>query len=229
MAARGKHGKPTTGFPPFPPSLETPQRRRAFHIPTASVTVLYTRQGLTASPKTSAQGVGQIKMPKWAKISCQTQRRPGRTLLPERLAGLDNLEVPVGEPLTWYSSGAKAARLKPGRELLQYLSAQCDHIYHKAPRVLNELINRRNPVRPRSLRGRSLRKRWQRRPTSPCSAWMIPSVRRRWPCICRFLKRAASTPRRRASIRSAIRPHSGIRASSCFDAADNGTASEAWN
>jgi hypothetical protein len=63
----------------------------------------------------------------------------------ERLAGLDNLELPVGEPLTWYSSGVEATRLKPGRELLQYLSGRCDHIYSKAPRVLNELINRRVP------------------------------------------------------------------------------------
>ena len=63
----------------------------------------------------------------------------------ERLAGLDNLELPVGEPLTWYSSGVEATRLKPGRELLQYLSGRCDHIYRNAPRVLNELINRRIP------------------------------------------------------------------------------------
>lgn len=63
----------------------------------------------------------------------------------ERLAGLDNLELPVGEPLTWYSSGVEPKRLQPGRELLQYLSGRCDHIYRKAPRVLNELINRRIP------------------------------------------------------------------------------------
>ncbi len=63
----------------------------------------------------------------------------------ERLAGLDNLELPVGEPLVWYSVGIEPTRLKPGRELLQYLSGRCDHIYRKAPRVLNELINRRIP------------------------------------------------------------------------------------
>lgn len=63
----------------------------------------------------------------------------------ERLAGLDNLELPVGEPLTWYSSGVEPKRLQPGRELLQYLSVRCDYIYRKAPRVLNELINRRIP------------------------------------------------------------------------------------
>jgi hypothetical protein len=63
----------------------------------------------------------------------------------ERLAGLDNLEVPIGESLTWHSAGNEATRLKPGRELLQFLSNQCDHLYRKAPRILNELINRRVP------------------------------------------------------------------------------------
>jgi hypothetical protein len=62
----------------------------------------------------------------------------------ERLAGLDNLELPVGEAMTWHSAGSET-RLKPGRELLRFLSDQCDHIYRKAPRVLNELINRRYP------------------------------------------------------------------------------------
>jgi hypothetical protein len=63
----------------------------------------------------------------------------------ERLAGLDNLEVPIGGPLTWHFAVNDTARLKPGRELLQFLSGQCDHIYRKAPRILNELINRRSP------------------------------------------------------------------------------------
>jgi hypothetical protein len=62
----------------------------------------------------------------------------------ERLAGLDNLELPVGEAMTWFSL-KNEARLKPGRELLHFLSEQCDQIYSKAPRVLNELINRRYP------------------------------------------------------------------------------------
>ena len=62
----------------------------------------------------------------------------------ERLAGLDNLELPVGDAMTWYSA-VSDVRLKPGRELLQFLSEQCDRIYCKAPRVLNELINRRYP------------------------------------------------------------------------------------
>lgn len=62
----------------------------------------------------------------------------------ERLGGLDNLELPLADAMTWFFANNEL-RLKPGRELLQFLSEQCDHIYHKAPRVLNELINRRYP------------------------------------------------------------------------------------
>lgn len=62
----------------------------------------------------------------------------------ERLAGLDNLELPVGEAMTWFSAKTEM-QLKPGRELLQFLSEQCDRIYSEAPHVLNELINRRYP------------------------------------------------------------------------------------
>jgi hypothetical protein len=62
----------------------------------------------------------------------------------ERLAGLDNLELPVADAMTWFCA-KNEVRLKPGRELLQFLSEQCDEIYNKAPRILNELINRRCP------------------------------------------------------------------------------------
>lgn len=62
----------------------------------------------------------------------------------ERLGGLDNLELPMASAMTWFSAAGKI-KLKPGRELLQFLGEQCDRIYHRAPRVLNELINRRFP------------------------------------------------------------------------------------
>jgi hypothetical protein len=62
----------------------------------------------------------------------------------ERLGGLDNLELPIAAAMTWFSAAGEI-KLKPGRQLLQFLGEQCDHIYHQAPRVLNELINRRFP------------------------------------------------------------------------------------
>src|SRR5690349_2709625 len=78
MTARGKPGKPKAGFPPFPPSLESPQRLRASHIPTASTADPYikgrTKQGRPygRALKPSTRRVGQNKLPKWAKSSCQT-------------------------------------------------------------------------------------------------------------------------------------------------------------
>src|SRR3954454_8287177 len=79
MTARGKPGKPKAGFPPFPPSLESPQKQRASHIPTAWTTGPYisgkTKQGRPygRALKPSTRRVGQNKLPKWAKSSCQTQ------------------------------------------------------------------------------------------------------------------------------------------------------------
>jgi hypothetical protein len=62
----------------------------------------------------------------------------------ERLGGLDSLELPIAPPMTWFSL-SREVRLKSGRELLGFLSDQCDQIYSKSPHVLNELINRRSP------------------------------------------------------------------------------------
>ena len=82
MTARGKPGKPKAGFPPFPPSLESPQKQRAFHIPTAPTTGPYLTKTKHGRPYGRAEnrqlgGVGQNKLPKWAKITCQSHmKRP---------------------------------------------------------------------------------------------------------------------------------------------------------
>ena len=78
MPAHGKPGKPKAGFPPFPPPLESPQKRRASHIPTAPTSGPYikerlSRPALRPGLKPSFWRVGQNKLPKWAKISCQRQ------------------------------------------------------------------------------------------------------------------------------------------------------------
>src|SRR3954466_11665001 len=82
MPARGKPGKPRAGFPPFPQSLESPQTRRPSHIPPASTANTYIgeKEASTASRpglKPSHSRVGQNKLPKWAKISCQRHMRSG--------------------------------------------------------------------------------------------------------------------------------------------------------
>src|SRR5690242_527253 len=109
MTARGKPGKPKAGFPPFPPSLESPQKQRASHIPTASTTgPLYKKkdkQGRpSAEPKTvNSEGgpkqtaeVGQNHLPKPLVRSSRNQcgrsgasgdraRAPAPALTPRRL------------------------------------------------------------------------------------------------------------------------------------------------
>ena len=74
MPARGKHGKPTSGFPLFPLPLNISQHRRDVHIPTAPMIRPYIRSG-PKNPvlKTQRVGVGQIKFPKWANCTCQKQ------------------------------------------------------------------------------------------------------------------------------------------------------------
>lgn len=80
MTVRGKPGKPTPGFPPFPPPLEIaaaiptfPQLRRRF---------LYIGEAKTASPQNQQLRVGQIKVPKWADFSCQTHLASANSLRP---------------------------------------------------------------------------------------------------------------------------------------------------
>jgi hypothetical protein len=65
MPARGKHGKPRTGFPPFPPSLEIPHKRRDSHIPTASTTTYI------CQPR--PDGLAENRQPRgWAKLNCRS-------------------------------------------------------------------------------------------------------------------------------------------------------------
>lgn len=81
---------------------------------------------------------------RYARDEAKRQENRAERAFRESLAGLDNLELPIAAPMTWFSRSTERV-LKPGRELLTFLGEQCGEIYHQAPRVLNELINRRSP------------------------------------------------------------------------------------
>src|SRR6476661_4320873 len=67
----------------LPPSLEIPQNPRDFHIPSFDDCSFVYRSDLNPRPQTVNPRVGQIKLPKWAKCSCQTQPAQfGTDLLP---------------------------------------------------------------------------------------------------------------------------------------------------
>jgi hypothetical protein len=81
---------------------------------------------------------------RYAREEATRQLAHARQSFRVRLGGLDNLAVPGGISLLWYSNqGGKL--LTSGRELLKFLEKECQRIYPDSPRVLNELINRRNP------------------------------------------------------------------------------------
>src|SRR6185437_5834112 len=80
MTVHGKPGKPTAGFPLFPPTLEIAARFPHSHR--LDDWFLYIGEAKTPSPKNQQLRVGQIKPPKWAKGTCQTQLEPLKTPTP---------------------------------------------------------------------------------------------------------------------------------------------------
>jgi hypothetical protein len=81
---------------------------------------------------------------RYAREEVTRQVAAAERTLRERLRRLFELATAGGRPLQWFSRDA-AVLLAPGRDLLTYFGTQCDKIYAKAPRILNELINRRCP------------------------------------------------------------------------------------
>jgi len=71
----------------------------------------------------------------------------------DRLAGLDNLELPIAAPMTWFSAAGEHL-LKPGRTLLAFLGEQCDRIYNRPLESLTNLL----------IEGLRAVRQWQRAP-----------------------------------------------------------------
>src|SRR5947208_9252966 len=69
MTARGKPGKPKAGFPLFPPSLESPQKQRASHIPTAPTTAPYLTKTKHGRPYGRAEN---RQLGGWARTNCRS-------------------------------------------------------------------------------------------------------------------------------------------------------------
>src|SRR5439155_9308960 len=55
--------------------------------------------GLEASPNPQRPKVGQIKPPKWAKRTCQTQLRHGFLIVPRQMQGQS--QIHVGTRIVW--------------------------------------------------------------------------------------------------------------------------------
>ncbi len=88
----------------------------------------------------------QLSGDRYAREEVSRQINQARRNLRIRLGGLDNLAIPTGKHFEWFYNGSDSPKeLATGRELLTFLGERCQRIYWEAPKVLNELINRRSP------------------------------------------------------------------------------------
>ena len=88
----------------------------------------------------------QLSGDRYAREEVSRQINQARRNLRIRLGGLDNLAIPTGKRIEWFYNGTSSPKeLVTGRELLTFLGKRCQRIYSEAPKVLNELINRRSP------------------------------------------------------------------------------------
>jgi hypothetical protein len=88
----------------------------------------------------------QLSGDRYAREEVSRQINQAKRNLRIRLGGLDNLAIPTGKSVEWfYNETSSPKELTTGRELLTFLGNMCQRIYSEAPRILNELINRRSP------------------------------------------------------------------------------------
>jgi len=88
----------------------------------------------------------QLSGDRYAREEVSRQINQAKRNLRIGLGGLDNLAIPTGKSIEWfYNETCSPKELATGRELLTFLGNRCQQIYSEAPKVLNELINRRSP------------------------------------------------------------------------------------
>jgi hypothetical protein len=81
---------------------------------------------------------------RYAREEVARQLETAERNLHTRLAHVTNLAAAGAGGMTWFNN-REHQQLQSGKELLAFLSRECDHIYHSAPKILNELINRHSP------------------------------------------------------------------------------------
>lgn len=87
----------------------------------------------------------QLSGDRYAREEVGRQIAQSRRIFDSHLNGLSNLAVPIpGKSFPLFTRHEKRTS-RPGRDLLEFLGKECERIFSKSPRVLNELINRRLP------------------------------------------------------------------------------------
>ena len=92
------------------------------------------------------RNTAELSGDRYAREEVSRQINQAKRNLRSRLGGLSNLAIPTGHHIEWYNCNSPTpCKLATGRELLTFLGDECSRIYPEAPKVLNELINRRCP------------------------------------------------------------------------------------
>jgi hypothetical protein len=90
-----------------------------------------------------AENTPELNADNYARQEVSRQRYTARLHLQKRLEALVGIRKLAGETsLQWFNRG-RQIKVRSGRDLLSHLSAIMDYVYPHAPRVRNELINRR--------------------------------------------------------------------------------------
>ena len=92
-----------------------------------------------------AANTAELNNDELAREEVMRQTANAQTTLEKRIQSLIGLQQFVGESeLLWFRQGT-ALEIRDSRELYESVSRICDEVYSAAPKVHNELINRRNP------------------------------------------------------------------------------------
>jgi hypothetical protein len=90
-----------------------------------------------------ATNVLELNADKYARNEVARQKNAARLQLEQRIRSFISFkQFRIESSLQWFHKG-QTRPIAGGRDLLEELSRICDHVYPKAPRVQNELVNRR--------------------------------------------------------------------------------------
>lgn len=91
------------------------------------------------------RNVPELLQDRYAREEAERQLSTARSVLKERMGALVDIGASgAATSLVWFQQGRRLGHLS-GRELLARVSAACDATFPLAPRLRNELVNRRRP------------------------------------------------------------------------------------
>ena len=90
-----------------------------------------------------ATNVLELNADKYARNEVARQKNAARLQLEQRIQSFISFkQFRIESSLQWFHKGQRRP-ISGGRDLLEELSRICDHVFPKAPRIQNELVNRR--------------------------------------------------------------------------------------